>query len=65
MFHFYTTWKIKNKGFLRFPGGIEMEPWGKKWVKNNEEKKNSIKSILMAATSISRSKTFPSEIILK
>ena len=42
-----------------------MEPWGKKWVKNNEEKKNSIKSILMAATSISRSKTFPSEIILK
>ena len=40
MFHFYTTWKIKNKGFLRFPGGIEMEPWKKKWAKNNEEDKN-------------------------
>ena len=30
MFHFYTPWKCqKTKGFLAFPGGIEMEQWGK------------------------------------
>ena len=28
MFHFYTLWKLqKSRGFLTFPGGIEMECW--------------------------------------
>ena len=28
MFHSYTPWKRKKiKGFLTFPGGIEMEHW--------------------------------------
>ena len=37
MFHFYTPWKRqKTKGLLTFSGGIEMELWVLRLLKNIE-----------------------------